>query len=256
MKPTTDAALSAGVPHAPTINGYVETAPKETATSEFVVGDRSAPLLARWSYGLGRAVSFTSTVGAAWDKGFWRGGGERLFWERVVRWAARPAATPGFEARLAQRDDRWELTVRAERQGRLVNGLDLVARVDPPGAEPFDTPLPQTAPGEYRATFPAARKGVHRITVFERGGRQVLFLAAAKNYGREWAAFGVDDGSLAEIARSGGGEVLTDLAALEKLPVARASGWRDAAWLPTSLALVVFVAEVALSLVRSRKQRL
>lgn len=255
VRGTGDAALVRGVRLADTINGYVETAPKERATTELVVGDRAAPLLAHWNYGLGRAVAFTSTLGTAWDSDFW-GQGARSLWERAVRWAARPARVPGLEGQLDQRGNQWVLAVRAEREGKLLNGLDLVARVDPPSGEPFDIPLSQTAPGEYQTAFRPAGQGICRLTIFQKAGGQVLTLAAASNYSREWAAFGVDGASLGEIARSGRGRLLPDLAALNALRPPRATDWRDVAWLPVSLALALFVAGVATSLVRSRKLRL
>ncbi len=255
IRSTGDRQIAAGLEVSETIGGYVETAPKERATTELVVGEDETPLLARWNFGLGRSVAFTSTFGTAWDRAFW-GDAARAFWERVVRWAARPPRVPGFEAQLDQHGERWRLTVRAEREGRLVNGLELLARVDPPSGRPFDLAVPQVAPGEYGAAFPCARKGIYRVTLFEKGGRQLLSLAAASNYGREWAAFGVDEATLADIARSGRGKVLPDLKALEAVRPPAATDWRDVAWLPVGASLVLFIAQVALSLVRSRRMRL
>jgi hypothetical protein len=184
---------------------------------EWLAGEADDPILARWQFGLGRAIAFASTVGTEWDSGVWGAEGASRLWPQAVRWAARPPRTPGFEAQAAERGEEMLLTVRAERDGRFLNGLELVARVAPPQGGPFDAPLRQTAPGEYQAAFPASVSGAYQATVIEKDKGQRLTLGIVKNYSREWEAFGVDASALEAITRSGGGKVLPGLDALSEI---------------------------------------
>ncbi|MBM4033829.1 MAG: VWA domain-containing protein [Planctomycetes bacterium] len=243
--------------------GYVRTVAKPTAVVEWLAGEPPDPVLARWQFGLGRALAFASTVGTEWDAGVWGAEGAGRLWPQAVRWAARPPRTPGFEAQAAERGDEMLLTVRAERDGRFLNGLDLSARIlcpDRPRPSSsslvLDLPLRQTAPGEYQATFPAPVPGAYHATVIEKDKGQRLTLGIVKNYSREWEAFGVDAPSLEAIARSGRGKVLPGLDALREIEPATAPGRADIAWAFLLAALALFVAEVALSLLRSKRVRL
>jgi hypothetical protein len=98
--------------------------------------------------------------------------------------------------------------------------------------------------------------GAYQATVIEKDKGQRLTLGIVKNYSREWEAFGVDASALEAITRSGGGKVLPGLDALSEIKPAAAPGRADIAWAFLLASLVLFVAEVALSLLRSKRVRL
>ncbi|HUT36984.1 MAG TPA: VWA domain-containing protein [Planctomycetota bacterium] len=238
------------------VAGYVRTFAKPTAVAEWLVGEPSDPLLARWQFGLGRAVAFASTVGTAWDESLWGPDGPSRLWTQAVRWAARPPHTPGFEAEAAERGDEMLLTVRAEHDGRFLNALHLAARVAPPLGAAFDVSLRQTAPGEYQAAFPAPLQGPYHATIIDQEKGPRLTLSVVKNYSREWEAFGVDRPALEAIARNGQGAVLASLDDLRTIEPKAAPGQADVAWLFLVAALTLFIADVALSVLRSQRTRL
>jgi len=248
--------LTRGVALAGPLAGYVRTVAKPRATTEWNTGEPPDPILARWRFGLGRAAAFASTVGTRWDKRLWGAAAQSKLWQQVVRWAARPPRTPGFEAEITEQADRLVATVRAEKGGRFLNGLRLAGRVAPPTGESFDVDFPQTAPGEYRAEFRAPRRGVYHLTVVEEGKGQRLSLSVAKNYAREWEAFGVDRASLEAIARNGRGKLLRSLDELRDVAPRHAAGYVDVGWAPTAAGLVLFVAAVFLHVVRSKRVRM
>lgn len=239
-----------------TLAGYLRTVPKPGAVVEWTVGDPPDPLLARWQFGLGRAVAFTSTIGTDWDEGLWRAVGPARLLQQAVRWAARPARSPGFEADLAERGEQMLLTVRAEREGRFLNGLELSARVSGPAIATRDLELPQTAPGEYQAAFDAPFQGACHAAVVEKGAGHRLTVDAVRNYAREWEAFGPNPASLEAIARAGRGEVLPSLDALRTVPARETAGRIEGDWVLLAAALALFVADVALYVARSRRERL
>ncbi len=220
---------------------------------EWLVGEPPDPLLARWQFGLGRSLAFTSTVGTEWDEALWGQDGPSRLWTQAVHWAARPPRTPGFEADTVERGDEMLLTVRAEHEGRFLNALDLSARVAPPQGGPLDLPLRQTAPGEYQTTFPAPVQGAYHATIVEKGKGQRLTLSVVKNYAREWESFGVDLPALEAITRNGQGKVLSGLDELRTIEPRAAPGRADIAWLFLAAALALFVAQVACHVVRTRQ---
>jgi len=262
------------------LQGYVRTVAKPTAATEWLAGNPPDPILARWQFGLGRAVAFASTVGTEWDQALWAGDALGRLWAQAVRWAARPPAVPGFEAEVVEHGDQMQVTVRAERDGSYLNGLDLTARIAPPTlgppavageARPGSPPggpqevaLRQTAPGEYQATFAAPIRGPYHVTIIERGaapggprgGSLLLTVSAVRSYSREWEAFGVDRAALAAIARSGRGELLTSLDDLARVAPGRAAGHMDVDWVFCLTALALFVADVAHRVARARRMRL
>jgi len=244
------------------INGYVRTFAKPNAAVEWFVGEPPDPLLARWQFGLGRSLAFTSTVGTAWDEALWGQDGLSRLWAQALRWAARPSRTPGFEADAVERGDEMLLSVRAEHEGRFLNALDLSARIlcpDRPRPSSsslvLDLPLRQTAPGEYQAAFPAPAQGAYHATIVEKGKGQRLTLSVVKNYAREWESFGVDLSALEAVARNGKGRVLAGLDELRTIEPKAAPARADIAWLFLAAALALFVAHVACHVARTRQMK-
>ncbi|MFP4057115.1 MAG: VWA domain-containing protein [Candidatus Brocadiia bacterium] len=250
------AEVAAGVEVAGPLGGYVRAVAKPTAATEWATAEERDPVLARWRFGLGRAVAFTSTVGTRWDRALWAEGGASRLCRQAVRWAARPARTPGFEAQYAESHEAVRLTVRVEREGELVDHLDLSARVAPPAGDAFGISLPQTAPGEYEGEWPAPVQGIYHVTVVDGQGRPCLAMSVAKNTAREWTGFGADRAALADIARHGGGRMLDSLDELADVEARRAAGYVDLDWALVALALLLFTADVALLVLRSRRTSL
>ena len=247
--------LTRGVSPSGPLAGYIRTVLKPEAVAEWTTRKGSDPVLARWRFGLGRAIAFSSTVGTRWDAGLLGPDAVAKLWQQAVRWAARPARTPGFDAEVAEHGDTLVITVRAERDGRFANGLRLEARLAPSAGEPSTIDLPQTAPGEYRGQAPAPRRGIYRVTVTE-GTAPRLSLGVARNYTREWEAFGLHRPTLDALARNGRGTVLAALRDLRNIGPATAAGYMDLDWLAVALALVLFIAGVATHTFRARRIRL
>ncbi len=125
-----------------------------------------------------------------------------------------------------------------------------------PSGEASQAAFPQTAPGEYEAHVPADERGTYRLAAFEHGGGLRLSLGMVKPYAREWTAFGVDRAAVESLARQGRGQVIENLDALRDVPVPEGVGRVGVAWVFLAAALVLFVVEVALGVLRRRELRL
>ena len=126
----------------PPITGLVLTSLKENELVEVPIisplpTGQVNPLLAHWTYGLGRSVAFTSDAGRRWAKAWPDWESYAAFWSQVVRWSMRPV-------------DRGNLTL--DRPPR--RGADQGRRRRPRQGQPVPQLPPD--PGERRQPRPEA----------------------------------------------------------------------------------------------------
>jgi hypothetical protein len=153
-----------GVPieSAPRLSGYVKFTSKPTAETILEI-ERKDPLLARWQYGLGRAVVFTSDAKSRWARNWVSWPGFDRFWSNVFR-DLLPHAQSG------------EATVEYDRaKGDLVVDYRLAPHVEEPAAIPaifaigpdnFQSPVTvkKAAAGAYHGQVQiGSRTGLFRI---------------------------------------------------------------------------------------------
>ncbi len=198
-----------GIGPVPALRGYVATSPKRAAHVELLSPHRD-PVLASWTYGLGRAVAFTSDAVPRWSVEWQSWGALARFWSQVVRWAARVEAGL-LDVRAEVRGARARVRVDArDPAGDYLDGLRVEATVSGP-SPPRRFRLRQTAPGWYEGDVELAARGLHTVTVTAwQGvrvvGRERVPLAVA--YSPELRDPLPDPTLLARVAEAGGGRVL------------------------------------------------
>ena len=143
----------------PPITGLVLTSLKENELVEVPMvsplpAGQVNPLLAHWTYGLGRSVAFTSDAGRRWAKGWPDWDGYAAFWSQVVRWSMRPV-DPGNLTLTVRRDQgRIKVVVDAlDKENQFLNFLQIRGNIVNPDLKGAPVELVQTAPGKYEATF-------------------------------------------------------------------------------------------------------
>jgi uncharacterized membrane protein len=154
---------------APPLLGYARTQAKETAEVILAAGDEDDPILARWPYGLGRAVAFTSDAKDRWAHDWiaWPGYGK--FWTQIVRETMRRDDAAGGEERARLRVTRDGDGARVE---IAAAGADLAPRnlaaltvvVDGGDGRRASLEARQVGPGAYEARVPLG-PGDHVIRV-------------------------------------------------------------------------------------------
>jgi uncharacterized membrane protein/uncharacterized protein YegL len=139
---------------APKLRGYVSTLPRDAAEVILEAQDED-PLLARWHYGIGRSVAFTSDVKNRWAADWLQWDGYGKFWSQLVRETARRnrSAEVDFSVDRSGSAAEVELSV-VDESGHYPRDLEPMLRVMGPGAEARTVPLRQTAPGRYHASVP------------------------------------------------------------------------------------------------------
>ena len=146
----------------PAITGIVLTSLKENELVEAPMVSplptgQVNPILAHWTYGLGRSVAFTSDAGRRWAKNWPDWSGYAAFWSQIVRWSMRPV-DPGNLTLTVRRDQgRIKVVVDAlDKDNQFLNFLQIRGNVVNPDLKGESVELSQTAPGKYEATFDAA----------------------------------------------------------------------------------------------------
>jgi Ca-activated chloride channel homolog len=144
---------------APQLLGYVGTKGKPTAE---ILLETSAhdPLLARWQYGLGKAVAFTSDVKDRWAVQWLRWDGYSKFWSQLVRETMRRQENSEFDFRVTRDGEDAVVSINAiQKDGRFRNKLQTQVRVIAPDQSVSVIDVPQIGPGSYEARTPLKQKG-------------------------------------------------------------------------------------------------
>ncbi|MHB9132065.1 MAG: VWA domain-containing protein [Armatimonadota bacterium] len=204
----------------PPLLGYVATSPKETPSARMLLtSHKDDPVLATWTYGLGRSLAFTSDATSHWGAHWLKWGAYPSFWTQSLRWTLRQGGTANFQTSVTEDHGRANIVVEAVTpQGEFRNMLDMrahVAHVNTTGEKgPRATQqvitLMQTAPGRYEGSFETLDIGVYTVTVTERDKESVKAMQTAAiviPYSPEFQAVRPNHTLLAEIARQARGEV-------------------------------------------------
>jgi uncharacterized membrane protein/Mg-chelatase subunit ChlD len=149
----------------PPITGLVLTSRKENPLVEIPLvsplpAGQFNPVLAHWTYGLGRAVAFTSDAGRKWTTAWPTWENYSAFWWQVVRWALRPVDDRNLTLSLRREEGEVKVVVDAlDKDDRFVNFLQFQGGAVSPELNADGTPkkqtiaMVQTAPGRYEGTI-------------------------------------------------------------------------------------------------------
>ncbi len=156
--PITEPVMGVSEP-LPAITGLVLTSPKENELVEIPIVSplptgQLNPILAHWTYGLGRSLVFTSDAGRKWAKAWpdWRS--YAGFWSQVIRWSMRPADRGNLTLNVRREEGRIKVVVDAlDKESQFLNFLQIQGNVVNPDLKSSSVQLEQTAPGRYEATI-------------------------------------------------------------------------------------------------------
>jgi Ca-activated chloride channel homolog len=205
-----EAIEGTNVENAPPLRGYVTTKPKPTAET-ILISDLGEPILARWRYGGGTAVAWTSDVKNRWSTEWIRWNGYPKFWAQVIRSSMRRKVYDSYELSAKVADGRAHVVVDAIDTGdKFVNELDTHLEViDPATSKTIDKlPMPQTAAGRYTTDFRIQKYGSYLLkAVHQRGGQTVAesLGSVALSYPLEYLRTTPDPEPLRHAAQVSGG---------------------------------------------------
>jgi uncharacterized membrane protein len=234
---TANGDLLLGVPlHAfPELGGYVTTTAKPGA-EVYLSSPQQDPVLAAWSYGLGRSVAWTSDASGRWTSGFLRSQTSATLFAQMVNWTLPVQGSSGLSIDARPTGDMIELTVTGPDYavGTLQVGIE------DPDLRSTLAQLRPVAAGQWRGQFPANTVGTYLLhATVQASGRPPVTAdsAVVVPYSPEYLNLGRDARLLSEVARAGG-KLLTTSAAAWSVPVQPASVSFDLFW-PLLLAAVL-----------------
>jgi Ca-activated chloride channel homolog len=205
-----EAIEGTNVENAPPLHGYVTTKPKPTSET-ILISDLGEPILARWRYGSGTSVAWTSDVKNRWSVDWIRWGGYPKFWAQVVRSSMRRKVYDSYDLYAKVADGRAQITVDAIDSGdKFVNELDTELQVIDPATNKVTStqPMAQTAAGRYTADFKIQKYGSYLLkAVHKRNGSTVAesLGSVALSYPLEYLRSSADVEPLKHAAQVSGG---------------------------------------------------
>src|SRR5205809_3168936 len=144
---------------APPLLGYVATKSKDTS-EVLLESKRKDPILARWQYGLGKTVAFTSDLKDRWAVDWLRWKAYPKFWSQLIRETTRRRDDNEFDFRVVRDGNEAKVTINAIRKdGQFRNKMETQVRVISPDQSVSEVLVRQVGPGSYEAKFPLTKKG-------------------------------------------------------------------------------------------------
>ncbi|MGQ0551038.1 MAG: VWA domain-containing protein [Armatimonadota bacterium] len=232
----------------PQVHGYLATAPKPAA-EQAVVSHQDDPIVATWTYGLGRAVAITTDARGRWTGAWGRWTQAPRFWSQAVRWAmSRDAGALDAHVEIDADRTRVVLDARAA-DGTPIIGWDVRVAVVGDAGEVARAPLSQMRPGWYEVTLPLPPTGAYQVTVLaSEGGRPVgrAALPLAVPYSPELRQVGLNRATISQLVEAADARVIATPAEALAPPAVPTRRSRPVWPVFGGLALAGFVIEVAM----------
>ncbi len=194
----------------PAIKGYVLTTKKEGSplvetllTSPEPAGEENNTVLAGWTYGLGKAVAFTSDAGARWTTDWTAEPLYDKLFGQMVRWSMRPAGGLGkFTVATDIADGQVRVVVNAlDKNDEFLNFLSMNATAVGPDMKPVPMRIEQTSPGRYVGSFAARDAGSYFIMLSPGTGQTPIRAGITVPYSDEFREREPNDALLEQLAQ-------------------------------------------------------
>jgi uncharacterized membrane protein len=208
--------LSGGVPP---ITGLVQTSPKESELVEVPIlsplpAEQPPPLLAHWTYGLGRSVAFTSDAGRKWATAWPSWENYAAFWSQVVRWSMRPVDNRNLTLNVRREEGKIKVVVDAlDKESQFLNFLQIQGSILSPDLKRLPVELVQVAPGRYEGTVENAEAAGNYFVNLGYSGpdnaKGVVSTGVSVPYSDEYRELKSNPGTLETIADLTNGQVLS-----------------------------------------------
>ncbi|SES01755.1 von Willebrand factor type A domain-containing protein [Gracilibacillus ureilyticus] len=228
----------------PQMNAYIATTPKGRA-QQILTSEKGDPVLARWQYGLGKTVAWTSDLSGEWagDWPAWENWSP--IWNDIITWTFPQYQKQSYQISKKIEGNQVTLNVTSADS----NPASLQANLVSETGEEVAFNLEPKAPGEYEGTFEADESGVYFLQITEQQNGEAVSsfkTGVVVPYSEEYTFKPANEHVMEEIASAGGGQVLENLDnsfSPDGLPPRYDR--QDLFYLFLSLALVLFMLDVA-----------
>jgi uncharacterized membrane protein len=246
----TEAMKGVDLDSAPELRGYIVTTPRETSEVllETHTGD---PVLARWQYGLGKAVVFTSDVKNRWAADWIEWDGYPRFWAQLVRETMRRQGRDEFSMDVHRDGGFAQVRIEAIRDdGRFRNRMNPQLRVIAPDQSVQVVHVQQTGPGVYETRVALRQDGSYLFRAAADGVAGGASRVLTYSYPDEYHFYSPDMEKLRAVSSETGGASEPKVEDLFSPGEGTAAPPKDLWPLVAGLALVLYLGDVLLRRVR------
>lgn len=145
----------------PQIYGYVAATAKSTAQT-VLASPEPDPLLARWQYGSGRTVAWTSDMTGKWSRDWVAWPSFPGLFTDMVKWTFPQFSSSAFEVETEQSGNEVRFTVRAANEPYPA---ELTGKVTGNNGEEAEVVLSQVSPGNYEGAMAVTEPGSFLLQV-------------------------------------------------------------------------------------------
>jgi hypothetical protein len=189
---------------APRLLGYVQVKAKPIA-EVLLEAHKDRPLLARWQFGLGKAMVFTSDVKDRWAVDWLKWNGYSKFWSQTVRETMRRQNESDIDFHVERENDFAVISMEAAGGGgRIRDRLQMQVHVVAPDQSSFVVDIPQIAPGVYESRIPLKQQGTYIFRAGDKGSDGAT-RTLAYSYPAEYRWYPPDTEKLRTISSETGG---------------------------------------------------
>ncbi|WP_407271583.1 VWA domain-containing protein [Radiobacillus sp. PE A8.2] len=229
----------------PQMNAYIATTPKGRA-QQMLVSEKDDPVLARWQYGLGKTVAWTSDLSGEWAGDWPAWANWSNLWNDVVSWSLPQYETEAYQVEQTVEGNQITLDVTAPDSDPSILDATLISDA----GEEVEFNLQPKAPGEYQGTFESNEPGVYFLQLSEQQGDEIVGsfkTGIIVPYSQEYAFTPTNQRLLEAIATSGGGQVIESIdGVFSNEGLAPRYDRQNLFYLLLTLALLLFLLDVAL----------
>ncbi|HVT30614.1 MAG TPA: VWA domain-containing protein [Lacipirellulaceae bacterium] len=157
----------------PPIRGFVLTTVKENSLVDVILRSplpsepENSTILATWTYGLGKAVAFTTDAGQRWTTAWTSWDQYDRFFSQMVRWSMRPTGDTGkYTVATDVEGNKTRVIVSAlNKEDEFLNYQTMDGNVLTPDMKSIGLQMEQTAPGRYVGEFESGKPGSYLISI-------------------------------------------------------------------------------------------
>lgn len=189
----------------PPLTGFVMTTAKDSPLVEIPLVSPTpgpnSPLLAGWSYGVGKAVALTTDGGARWAHSWSEWEGYDRLYSQIVRWALRATdEADRFVISTTTVDGKTQVVATATDDDGDETGLDLFGWVVTPNRHSQQVVLRKTAPRRFVGEFVSTEPGSYFVSIAPGGRRAPMRFGVDVLYSAEFKDRETNEPLLAALA--------------------------------------------------------
>jgi uncharacterized membrane protein len=178
----------------PPITGFLLTTVKENSLVDVILASpvpteqQNATVLAAWTYGLGKAVAFTTDTGQQWATPWTGWDRYDQFFSQMVRWSMRPTGDTGkFAVATEVRGSKTQVVVTAMGDDEeFINEQAISGTVLGPDMKPISLNIEQVGPGRYMGEFDSSKPGSYMVMVTPGAGQGMIRTGVNIGYSDEF----------------------------------------------------------------------